>query len=217
MVNYKLGKIYKIVSSETDQIYIGSTAKPRLCQRMNQHRGDFKVWQNGKCNCTSSFHLFKEYGVDTCKIILIQKYPCDSKEELRAREQYHVDQNKDICVNLHKAYISADDRKKVKAENDKKYRDEHKKEITEHAKFFRAEHKKEIAEWNKKYYNSNKELILSKQKKYRDVNKDTIYKKAAKQKHCIYCDSSIRISDFARHCKTEKHKENVDFFDNVLD
>lgn len=38
MVNYKDGKIYKIVSSQTAKIYIGSTTKKYLSQRMDDHR-----------------------------------------------------------------------------------------------------------------------------------------------------------------------------------
>jgi len=80
MPNYQNGKIYKIESPQTDQIYIGSTTQ-KLCDRMTNHRSDFKC---RKGNCTS-FKIL-EYG--DAKIYLIELFPCNSKEELEAREGY---------------------------------------------------------------------------------------------------------------------------------
>ena len=68
-INYKNGKIYKIEPrgdhSEGD-IYIGSTTKQYLSQRMVQHRGDYMRFKNGTHNKTNSFDLFDKYGVDNC-------------------------------------------------------------------------------------------------------------------------------------------------------
>lgn len=47
MVNYKNGKIYKIVSRYTDMIYIGSTTKKYLSDRMYTHRYELGLWMNG--------------------------------------------------------------------------------------------------------------------------------------------------------------------------
>ena len=44
-----------------------------------------------------SFALFKEFGVENCKIIWIEDYPCNSKKELEAREGEY--QQKTHCVN----------------------------------------------------------------------------------------------------------------------
>ena len=41
MVNYSNGKIYKIESDLGDLIYIGSTTKYYLSQRMERHRFDY--------------------------------------------------------------------------------------------------------------------------------------------------------------------------------
>ena len=47
MVNYQLGKIYKIYSHIDPPIcYFGSTCKKLLCQRMNGHRSSYKQWKN---------------------------------------------------------------------------------------------------------------------------------------------------------------------------
>ena len=96
MPNYQLGKIYKIISDQTEKIYIGSTTKKYLSDRMSQHRWDYKIGKN-----KSSKKIIR---YDDAKIILIEKYPCGSIEELHAREQYWINENKDICVNKYVAY-----------------------------------------------------------------------------------------------------------------
>ena len=98
MVNYSNGKIYKIESMYGDDIYIGSTTQTYLSQRMEFHRRDYLNYKNGsKKNKITSFILFDKYGVDNCFIILLENYPCKSKDELLSREAYYIKSLK--CVN----------------------------------------------------------------------------------------------------------------------
>ena len=88
---YQNGKIYKLVSDSTDRIYIGSTCNP-LYKRLGGH----KTASKNLNKCYTSKELVK---FDDCKIILIEDFACERKEQLTARERYHIEQNKDICVN----------------------------------------------------------------------------------------------------------------------
>ena len=92
---YENGKIYKLVSDETNKIYIGSTCLS-LRKRMYSHRRDYKLYMKGKCHYITSFKLMKFDDVD---IVLIEDYPCESKEELHSRERYWIEKNKKKCVN----------------------------------------------------------------------------------------------------------------------
>lgn len=86
MVNYKEGKIYKIISPTINKIYIGSTCLKYLSKRMGQHKSAFNhPEKNFKC---SSWDMFKN---NDAKIILLEKFPCDSRDELNAREQHWID------------------------------------------------------------------------------------------------------------------------------
>ena len=101
MVNYKNGKIYKIepiCDHAANEIYIGSSAEKLLCRRIAKHKCDYNYWKQDKKTKSTSFTLFDKYGVDMCKIILIENYPCDTKEELLAREAYYINSIID-CVN----------------------------------------------------------------------------------------------------------------------
>ena len=100
MPDYQLAKIYKIEPLNPDHesdIYIGSTCKPRLSQRLTKHIYDYNYWKNGKYNKVSSFKLFDKYGIENLNIYLIEEFPCETKDQLRKKEGYYI---KTIpCVN----------------------------------------------------------------------------------------------------------------------
>ena len=88
MVNYQNSKIYKIVSSQTDKVYIGSTTKTYLSQRMAEHRANYKKYSNEKFYYLTSFEIVK---YDDAEIILIEAFSCETKDELHARERYWIE------------------------------------------------------------------------------------------------------------------------------
>ena len=66
-----------------------------LARRLAKHVSDYKSYLNGKKNFISSYDIIKNGDYD---IILIEKFPCNSKDELYSRESYWTKQNK--CVNI---------------------------------------------------------------------------------------------------------------------
>ena len=83
MNRYSKGKIYKIVDVGYNKCYVGSTCES-LSKRMERHRNSYNQYLQGKYNKARSFELFDEFGVENCKILLLQDYPCENKEQLRA-------------------------------------------------------------------------------------------------------------------------------------
>ena len=71
MPNYNLGKIYKLISTETDKVYIGSTSLNYLSTRFVGHKVSYKRWLANKCNYVSSYEILK---YENCKIILLENY-----------------------------------------------------------------------------------------------------------------------------------------------
>ena len=92
-MDYKYGKIYKIISDLTDKIYIGSTCST-LVKRYSQH----------KINYTSiNYHyvsVWDLFDIGETDIILIEDYPCERKDQLHARERYYIEQNKSVYEKL---------------------------------------------------------------------------------------------------------------------
>ena len=94
MVNYQLGKIYKIVDNTNGNIYIGSTCKPYLSRRLAGHRADYQRYLKG-------IHIFKNTSFEILKnedydIILLECFPCDNKMQLHARERHYIENIK-LC------------------------------------------------------------------------------------------------------------------------
>ena len=92
MVNYSNGKIYKIeaLNGEDGDIYIGSTTEKLLSRRMNGHRCDYKRWSVGNQSKTSSYDIFQKYGVENCRIVLIESVSAFTKDQLTSREAYYI-------------------------------------------------------------------------------------------------------------------------------
>lgn len=90
---YAQSKIYKITGG--GMIYFGSTTKKYLSQRMGGHREAKKRLESGKSNTTiSSFQIL---DTPDCQITLIETFPCQNRDELRARERYWIENHE--CVN----------------------------------------------------------------------------------------------------------------------
>ena len=164
---YQRGKIYKIVDNGYNLIYYGSTIN-LLCQRIGTHRGNYKKYLNNKSNNVSLYNMFDEYGIENCKIELVENYPCNNKEELLKREGYYISNNE--CIN-----------KLIAGRTQKERYELNKEHILKKAKE-NYEKKKELKkEKQKQYYEKNKDTINEKQKQYYEKNKDTINGKRRKK------------------------------------
>ena len=97
MVNYQNSKIYKIIDIGSNMCYIGSTTKDYLSKRMTEHRNHYSQWLNGKPGNVSAFQIFDTYGVENCRIELIELCPCNSRDELTKLESQYI--RSENCVN----------------------------------------------------------------------------------------------------------------------
>ena len=86
---YQYGKIYQITAIGYNKCYIGSTTEG-LSLRMTRHGAGYKRFLNGNKLFVSSYDLFNEFGVENCKIELIEYYKCNTLQELRKREGEHI-------------------------------------------------------------------------------------------------------------------------------
>ena len=108
-MNYQKTKIYKIWSTSGDKIYIGSTTKDLLSQRMAIHRSHYKTWiKNGMGKgYISSFALFQMYGIENCYIELLESYACHNIEERRKKEGEYIRSNNCINKNYQNDYFKS--------------------------------------------------------------------------------------------------------------
>ena len=176
-MDYKNAKIYKITDIGYNKMYIGSTCQP-LYKRLSKHKCDYKLWKNGKGTKTTSYDLFDEFGVDNCKIELIEECPCDNREQLHGKEGIHIKNN--VCVNKYIAGRTQKESKKIYDEVNrdkireryKQYCEENEEHIKDRMKKYYELNKQHIKEYKNQYYELNKEKILEKQKAYRESKKN---------------------------------------------
>lgn len=86
MNRYQNGKIYRLVSDADDLEYVGSTCTS-LAKRLYGHKEGARQHPNRRV-----YEHFIEIGLDNMRIILIEDYPCASKNELERRERHHIEE-----------------------------------------------------------------------------------------------------------------------------
>lgn len=133
MVNYQLGKIYKIVGN--GKIYIGSTCERLLCQRLAGHKRNYNQHQSGTYGYMTSFQCITD---PNHYIELLELCPCCSKDELHTIERTWIDKLE--CVNKVKP---------MRTEN----------ECKDYYENYKNANKEKSNERMKKYYKDNKQTI----------------------------------------------------------
>ena len=159
--------------------YYGSTTQS-LNRRLSNHKKDFKLWKQGKQTGCSSFMLL-EQGFDKVAIILVEDFPCNSKQELEIREAHYIKNNP--CINMQiPSGIVAESRQ-------------------DYNKQYRQANRDKILEQKKQYRQANQDKILEQNKQYRDKQREKIV---------CECGATVSRNSLARHRRTIKHKRLLD-------
>ena len=156
MVNYANGKIYRIVCNITGLTYYGSTCEDTLAKRLTKHKAFYKQYLKGKKHSITSFEILKN---ENYEIVLVENYPCNSKDELCARERYYIENN--ICVN-----------KIIPTRTKKEYWDLNKEKIIELNK-----------KYYEKYYEKNQKELVEKAKQKYICECGSVFRISVKARH----------------------------------
>ena len=195
MVNYNFGKIYKIepiVDHDEGDIYIGSTTKQYLSQRLDTHRSNYKQWKNNKHGKVQVFEIFDKYSVEGCQIVLIETVNAESKDELLAREKHYIKSFK--CVN-----------KCIPGRTRKEYYQDNYDIIKEKKIVYKENNKEKIQIQNQEYRNTHKEEIKLRDKKYREANLEKLHEFKNRKTACP-CGGSYTHCHQSLHFRTIKHQ-----------
>jgi len=190
MPNYQNGKIYKITAGELT--YIGSTCEPALARRLAGHVKSHKSWKNGNGNNVSSYPLIE---TGQYEITLIELFPCNTKDELTARERFHIEST--VCVNkmipgrTYKEWEEANI--ETLREYRKKYKEVNSETIREYHKTYREANIEAICEYKNKYYEDKAETICKKAKVYREANVEAIRKYQKKYREARKSNSAESV------------------------
>lgn len=194
---YQRGKIYKIITENSNDVYIGSTIQT-LKARLTRHKSECKAGGN----CSSTIVLRQgNYTIE-----LITDYPCNSKAEL-VREEGKYQREMD-CVN-----------KMIAGRTPKEYYEEHRDELLLKMKIISKKHylenKQDIDAKHKENWEKNKEVYKKKHKEYYKKNREELRKKAGVKHNCP-CGAIVRHDKKSTHLKSKKHKKYLLTLNNAL-
>lgn len=191
---YQRGKIYKIVSFQTEKVYVGSTCEPYLSNRLSKHRSNYRDYKNEKSysRYMTSFDLLQ---FDDIQIILLENYPCNDKYELESRERHWIEQLD--CVNKFIPTRGAQERQN-------EYRKNNKDRISKKSKEYREKNREIIRQQKKESYQKNRDTIIQKNAEY---NKSDHRKAYRCQKIKCECGGQYVKAHSSTHAKTNRHQE----------
>lgn len=81
-IDYQNAKVYTIVNTVNDSVYVGSSTQKTLALRMGQHRSAVTNLKK----TSDLYAAMRTLGVDQFRIVLHHVFPCNSKDELEAEE-----------------------------------------------------------------------------------------------------------------------------------
>ena len=81
-----VGRVYKLVSPQTDKVYIGST-KQTLKRRLQGHKHDYARHHNGTYNYTTSFGILK-YADVSIQLLYEGEFAC--AKEMHIQEGQYI-------------------------------------------------------------------------------------------------------------------------------
>jgi group I intron endonuclease len=183
------GFIYKITNSIDERIYVGSTT--RVNKRLSLHKNRSNNPNNINTYNMKICQAMRELGRDNFSIHIIENVEYSTKEELRQRERYWIEELKPD-LNSANPFTTVEETK----ERVKQWHTDNK----EHVKKYKQEHylknKDKITAAFKDYYSENKEKLKDYQKELRKNSEVVECGCGGKYKKIIEC----------RHLRTKKHQ-----------
>ena len=172
--NKIFGKVYKLTSNETDDVYIGSTTIP-LYKRFHNHKYGVKRNPNLR-----SHALFKHEDV---KISCIYEGFFDNRKQLYDMERHYI-QSEPNSLN-----------KMIPSRTRKQYYADNRESDLAKRKEYSLNNLAEVRTKDNTYYELNKDIISARRKLLRKSS-DTI--------HCDVCGGCFKPDNKLHHIKTKK-------------
>ena len=194
MINtYKNGKIYQITDISYTLTYYGSTIEP-LCKRMARHRSNYKTYKNaGKGDNITVYKIFDEFGIENCKIELVELCPCASKMELERKEGEYIKNNE--CVN-----------KIIAGRTAKEWAKDHPDQVRVKSKKYYNTHKEIYQARFKEWAANNVEHLKERYREYYKDNRDKLRARGNEPFSCAICGGRYKGSHKSTHYRTLKHQ-----------
>ena len=135
---FQNGKIYKLVNrNDPNELYIGSS--------VNELRKRF-AWHKNACaqgSTTTLYMRMRELGVTEFRIVLLEAWPCNNRDELRQREDHWIVQL-NPRLNMKRAFLTDAEKLESAHAANKEYREANPEFWSERAKSYHEANKNKI-------------------------------------------------------------------------
>ena len=174
MPNYQNGVIYKISCNNPDitDFYIGST--DNFNRRKGEHKKNCYNEKIKKYNYKIYQTIRDNGGWENWIMIEIEKFPCNTEEELKEREDYWV-------VELQSTLNKRRPKRSMKQ--------------------YREDNRQVLAEKRKDWYEKNKEILAEKRKDWYENNKEQVNAKKREKVECNHCSILISKGNLSKHIR----------------
>lgn len=168
--------VYRIVGplGEAGIVYYGSTRN--IEHRLSEHKSAYR----SGVRCPSSKRLFDEYGVDACRMEVVEEV----KEDMIERERWWIENHE--CVNkavpgrTHAEYLRASRGKRLAQMV--VYQQANREKLRAQAVAYRTVNKDEIRAQKAEYQQANREKLRAKQAEYYQANREKLRAKQAERR-----------------------------------
>ena len=186
-------KAYKIVCDITEHIYVGSTSKHLLSQRMSQHRSDARY----RPHKTKLHTTMSQLGLEHFSIQLLEAKLVNSREEQRMLEQKYIEELK---TNLNGSNADVD----AQTQKDKKNEARRIRRLD-------PEYRKIENEKNKLYIDSEKQREYVRREEVRNSQNERRRQRVKDKLHyCKLCDMSFEGPGLlSNHFVGQHHKSQM--------
>lgn len=178
-MGYESSKIYRLLCND-GCYYYGSTITS-LKERIWHHK------ESAKTMGSRVYAHIRTVGWDNVTIELVEALACKDRKELRMRENFYIQSNKDDpkCLNTLRAYTSEEEKATLEKTRQQANAD-HRKEVV---RAYYEAHKDEIRERHHSYYIEHKEALNQKCREYNETHADAL----KEQRKAYYEENKERL------------------------
>jgi adenylate kinase family enzyme len=161
MVNYYNSLIYRIFpcvdGADDVDVYFGSTTLT-LSNRMAVHRSRYRQKHTNQCKVSA---IFEKYGLENCKIELVEAFPCENRNELNKREGFYIRSfpclNKNISGRMRTEYY-LDNRERL-LNYQTLFNERNKESISEYKRLYNINNRDKRREYAREAYRRKNPII----------------------------------------------------------
>lgn len=195
------GIVYKLTSTHSTQLYVGSTQNPE--QRRDKHKYNTDHPSSDKYEMQLYVHIREHGGWDNWNFVELEIVQFDKRHDLKVRERHWIE------------HLGASLNKNIPTRTDKEYQDatrEHHREMgrahyhknAERFKQYRIDNSETIKVRNAAYYNKNRERVAERGKQYRESHAEEISARRCQKCKCE-CGIEYTPGHAHRHRLTARH------------